>query len=1036
MLYDSATSDRIYQLFLQEAPEFLEVLEQGLLNIRQGWDVKELNTLMRAAHSIKGCAASVGLKAIEQISHQLEDVFRALYHRQSPIDDELEELLLLAYDCLQMTMQQAIQENDKNQAMADSTGVMTWSDAAQKFDSHKSINWIAQSKPIFAKLNQLLAKEMAEESTMMHSVQELGIDIVEIIFTGDVAQGIKHLTSLMRAAPEVLIGELRAQAEVFIGVGELTNLPGFRAIAAAVLTALDRHPNLVTTINQLAIRDFRSAHEAVLAGDRIQGGVISDRLQKLISDPIVETISVSKPQSISKPQSNAAIHPINIVSAFSTQQVQAQSKTQSQILAKSLAQTLAQTPVQPNKAQPNKAQPNKAQPNKAQPNKAQPNKAQSNEPVAPILSTVLRVDRHRFDRLSAHVGDLVTYESAEQLQQQHLDSIIHSIHHRIEQFEKIQETMQEMSEQNIAPKQIKYNGKSHPQTNAANSNSSISTASITQILSDPLQFDTYTPLQNLTQTTIEELACLKEVVQDLVLLSDKKHQQQRRRLQTLQQAQNDLLWIRMLPIEQILQRFPRMVRDLCIQHQKKVSVNLVGSSTLIDKAVLEKLFDPLVHLVRNAFDHGVESPHKRQAQGKPEQATIEIKAYHRGNLTHIEIRDDGNGIDLEMIKAKAIKMGFMTHEKVKILSDEEVLEIIFEPGFSTAIQVSELSGRGVGLDSVRENLRSLKGDVEVFSEVGTGTMFRLKFPLTLTVADLLIFQIQNRLFAITVDSLSEILVVNQKSIEVIDNQSFYRDGDELILIAEPSALLQQYPLPTTIDTQLPTIELPQMGDLKLLLIESGDDIIALRVDQIIQRREQVIKPFNSFVPLPDYLYGCTVLGNGELVPVLDSHAFIHYHQHLSIPVANTEQLKAPNEIPSVAMTPTLLVVDDTLTMRELLSDSLRQLGFRCLTAKDGREALHVLEQADEVAAIFTDLEMPIMNGFEFIQECRSQYPKEKLPIVVLSSRNGQKHRDLADQLGANEYLTKPFLEHQLIQVLNTCDVVPPAMPARSNLKSN
>ncbi len=985
MLYDSATSDRIYQLFLQEAPEFLEVLEQGLLSIRQGWDVKELNNLMRAAHSIKGCAASVGLKSIEQISHQLEDVFRALYHRQSPIDEELEELLFMAYDCLQMPMQYEIQRNRSQIDAEQNQASIVWSESSP--DDRDSIDWVAQSMPIFDKLKVRLASEMAADNSSMPSVEELGIDIVEVIFSGDVAQGVQHLASLLKATPDVLTGELRAQTEVFVGVGELTNLPGFRSIADAVLQALDRNPAEVTTIAKVAVRDFKAAYQLVINGDRTQGGQISDRLLKLSTQDVV------------KPASNLST-PVTSIP------IQAPTTTQS--LVKTLVKTLAQTPVQTKTQTAERIQ-----------------KAQNAEPSAPVLSSVLRVDRHRFDRLSAHVGDLVTYESSEQLQQKQLNSIIHSIHYRIEQFEKIQSALQEMSEQTEKQKSLSPK----PQLKSSRSKESLSAASITQILSDPLQFDTYSPLQNLTQTATEELACLKEVVQDLVLLSSKKKQQQRRRLQTLHQTQNDLLWIRMLPIEQILQRFPRMVRDLCIQHDKNVSVHLIGSGTLIDKAVLEKLFDPLVHLVRNAFDHGVEVPQKRQAQGKPAEATIEIKAYHRGNLTYVEISDDGNGIDLEKIKDKAIAMNLTTRERVNALKLEEILEFIFEPGFSTAIQVSELSGRGVGLDSVRENMRSLKGDVQVFSEMNHGTMFRLTFPLTLTIADLLIFQIKNHLFSITVDSLSEILVVDRSSIEVIDHQSFYRDGDELIMIADAETLLHQYPLPTTIDTQLPNIDLPQKGDIPLLLIESGDDIIALKVDQIIQRQEQVIKPFNSFVPLPEYLYGCTVLGNGQLVPVLDSRAFIH-HSHQRSPIVQADdQLPLSSSIPEA---PTLLVIDDTLTMRELLSYSLTQLGFRCLTARDGREALHVLEQAGNVAGVFTDLEMPVMNGFEFLQECRLHHPKETLPIVVLSSRNGQKHRDLAQQLGANDYLTKPFLEHQLIQVLNSCDVVPPAMPARSN----
>jgi two-component system, chemotaxis family, sensor histidine kinase and response regulator PixL len=1002
MLYDSATTDRITQLFLQEAPEFLEVLEQGLLSIRQGWNVNELNNLMRAAHSIKGCAASVGMQSIEKIAHQLEDVFRALYHRQAPIDEELEELLFMAYDCLQTPMQQEIESNN-NRLSADltqtsnhtQTSGVVWAESI-KSPGDNSIDWVAQSMPIFDKLKLRLADEMAQESSNMPSIAELGIDLVEIIFSGDVAQGIQHIASLLKATPDVLTGELRAQTEVFIGVGELTNLPGFRAIAAAVLQALDLNATEVSTIAKIAVRDFKAAHQLVLNGDRHQGGQVSDRLLEIST----KKISKSPPKT-----ANTVDLPAQTQIKTQTQtQPQVQSKTQPP--AKTVDKGSLQTPTQNKKQTTERIQ-----------------KAQNNEPSSPALSSVLRVDRHRFDRLSAHVGDLVTYESAEQLQQKQLNSIIHSIHYRIEQFEKIQSALQEMSEQTE-----KQNSRTHQsQLRSTQLKESLSAASITQILSDPLQFDTYSPLQNLTQSATEELACLKEVVQDLVLLSGKKNQQQRRRLQTLHQTQNDLLWIRMLPIEQILQRFPRMVRDLCIQHDKNVSVNLIGSSTLIDKAVLEKLFDPLVHLVRNAFDHGVETPQKRKEQGKSEQATIEIKAYHRGNLTYVEISDDGNGIDIDKIKAKALAMGFMTSTQMEKMKIEEILEVIFEPGFSTAIQVSELSGRGVGLDSVRENLRSLKGDVRVFSEINRGTMFQLTFPLTLTIADLLIFQIKTQLFSITVDSLSEILVVDRSSIEVIDHQSFYRDGDELILIADAETLLQQYPLPTTIDTQLPNIDLPQKGDIPLLLIESGDDIIALQVDQIIQRQEQVIKPFNSFVPLPEYLYGCTVLGNGQLVTVLDSRAFIH-HSHQRSPILHAEI----NSVISTPEAPTILVIDDTLTMRELLSYSLTQLGFRCLTARDGREALHVLEQAEKVDGIFTDLEMPVMNGFEFIQECRSLYPEQKLPIVVLSSRAGQKHRDLAQQLGANDYLTKPFLEHQLIQVLNSCDVVPPAMPARLN----
>ena len=942
-------ADRAYQIFLQEAPDLLQVLEDGLLTIQGHAEPSQLNTLMRAAHSIKGCAASMGLTPIESIAHQLEEVFRALYRYKKPIDAELEELLMLAFDALQMPLRQEIAQTE--------SGANLGLDPDLKTDL--KTDWVIQSQPTFDRLKTILADEIAADHGELPSMSDLGIDLVQIIFSGDVAQGIQHLVQkIKQGTPDrTIAGELRAQADVFIGVGEMTNLPGFRDIAQAVITALNHHPNQGIVLTKLAIQNFRSAYQSVINGDRTIGGTPSDLL-----------LAMTRPKSA--PTAKLA---------FTKQP----------------------------------------------------------EVSIPVLSNVLRVDRHHFDKLSAHVGNLITYENAAKLQHQQLDRILNNLNHRVQQFEKIQLSLQDLHNKEAAiPSTSVIPPLSHSPT-------SFSTHAVTQILSDPLQFDTYTPAQNLTQSAIEELACLKEVIQDLKLLAQHQHQQQRKKIQTLRDTQNDLLWIRMLPIEQILQRFPRMVRDLCVKYNKDVTVELIGTSTLIDKAVLEKLFDPLVHLVRNAFDHGVETLLVRQSHGKSDPATIAIKAYHQGNLTYVEIRDNGNGIDLDKIRAKAIAMGLTTLEAANHLSDTDILDFIFKPGFSTAIQVSELSGRGVGLDSVRENLRCLKGDVCVFSQVGEGTIFRLTFPLTLTIADLLVFRTQNLLLSIPVDSLAGIVMIQPSEIETLEGRSFYRDQDELIEIADSAIFQRHYPLPVTIDTQLQTLALPNPESSPLVIIEHGDRLLALRVDQIIQRQEQVIKPFNTLVPIPNYLCGCTVLGNGTLVPVLDSRELIQAHHHQVFQARsqtehfpqrctfyqNSVQLEAGRSA-------IVLVVDDTLTLRGLLTNSLNRLGYTCFSARDGREALQVLSQVSQVDAIFTDLEMPVMNGFEFLQECRKQYSKATLPIVVLSSRNGEKHRKLAAHLGANAYLTKPFLEHQLTQVLTQCAVKPYIQNPQNPLKSS
>lgn len=952
-------ADRAYQIFLQEAPDLLQVLEDGLLTIQGHAEPSQLNTLMRAAHSIKGCAASMGLKPIESIAHELEDVFRALYRYKKPIDAELEDLLMRAFDALQTLLRQEIDQTESSSNVDLNPDLKT--------------DWVSRSQPTFDRLRTLLADEIAADHGELPSMKDLGIDLVQIIFSGDVAQGIQHLVQQIKqgTTDQAIVGELRAQADVFIGVGEMTNLPGFRDIAQAVITALNHHPNQGIALTKLAIQNFRSAHQSVMNGDRTIGGSPSDLLLAMTRPKSVPTAKLTFTQPIA-----SIVNPI---------------------AQKHKVQTVQTWGIAAAAKQP--------------------------EVSTPVLSNVLRVDRHRFDKLSAHVGNLITYENAAQLQQQQLDRILQNMTHRVQQFEKIHLSLQDLhNKESTIPRH-------HPKLPLPYASTPFSTHAVTQILTDPLQFDTYTPAQNLTQSATEELACLKEVLQDFKLLAQHQQHQQHKKFQTLRETQNDLLWIRMLPIEQILQRFPRMVRDLCVKYNKDVTVELIGTSTLIDKAVLEKLFDPLVHLVRNAFDHGVETALTRQSHGKSDPATIAIKAYHQGNLTYVEIRDNGNGIDLDKIRIKAIAMGLTTLDAANHLSDTDLLEFIFEPGFSTAIQVSELSGRGVGLDSVRENLRCLKGDVCVFSQVGEGTMFRLTFPLTLTIADLLVFRTQNLLLSVPVDSLAGIVMIQSSEIETLEGRSFYRDEDELIEIADLAIFQRHYPLPFTLDTQLPTLALPNPDSSPLVIIEQGDRLLALRVDQIIQRREQVIKPFNTLVPIPSYLCGCTVLGNGTLVPVLDSRELIQAHQIFQ---ARSQTQHFPQCCPlnqnsvsgKTGRSATLLVVDDTLTMRGILTESLSALGYTCLSARDGREALQVLAQVGRVDAIFTDLEMPVMNGFEFLQECRTHHSKASLPIVVLSSRNGEKHRKLAAHLGANAYLTKPFLEHQLTQILTQCAIKP------------
>jgi two-component system, chemotaxis family, sensor histidine kinase and response regulator PixL len=539
---------------------------------------------------------------------------------------------------------------------------------------------------------------------------------------------------------------------------------------------------------------------------------------------------------------------------------------------------------------------------------------------------------------------------------------------------------------------------------------------------DPLQMDSYSGLYTLLQEALEEIAQMGESIGDMTLITQNAQQIQRKKQQTLKQVRNDLLWARMIPIGDILNRFPRMVRDLAIKHKKEVNFKQSGATTLVDKMILERLYDPLVHLIRNAFDHGAESAAQRIAQGKSAVATIEIRAYHRGNQTFIEVRDDGQGIDPEKIRAAAIAQNLLTPEEAATTSKEQLYQCLFEPNFSTAAQVSDLSGRGMGMSAVLNQVQTLKGNIAIASELGQGTTFTISLPLTLTIAKLLVFSVDTYCMAIPVDTLLAIVAAEDKDIQTIQGQQFYRTQDRLIPLYPPSAFSHHYPLPRGFSEKAQVMSLPQEGKVPLLLISNGKEIVALEVDQILDEQELVIKPFGQAGTPPKYLYGCAILGDGALVPVIDGSVLLSMWRDpmdsnliLQPQAPKLTTLRSTNQ-----NVQTILVVDDSLTTRQNVTLTLQKFGYQVIQAIDGKEALEKLRQEPNIKAVFSDVEMPTMNGFEFLSACRKTYPAATLPVIMLTSRSSDKHRGIAKLLGANHYLTKPYLEQDLLKSLQTC----------------
>ena len=1078
--------DQAYQFFKQEAPEFLQIIETGLLSLREDRSTANIHSIMRAAHSIKGGSASLNLDGIKTISHQLEDVFRTLYRFEGEIDADVESLLLQAYDCLRVPLMDQLQSGHYESASA-----------------------IAAAEPIFDVLKMYLGE--IDEDAELPTAAELGVDIIQIVFEGDVQQGISRLQNVL-ANPEgvSVTGEIRAQVEVFNGIGELLNLSGFKAIAQTTLEALEHNPDNPILVGELAVANFVAARAGVLAGNLAQGGQPSPELialtqsstsykediqkesqtqnliqesssfdtsddwitsleQEIDSFNFLELESEPEPkssnsESISLTTSSEVFTEIPKFDDFDSQTIileheqfnqnfdiftanvdNSQSNSSEANIFDNLysvfglvefndsdVNLLDSEPIVTAETKPEitptinekTTQLSSSNLAKTKTSTEITSKQTTTEKVTPYIAETVRVDLPRLERLNNFSSELVTQENTSTLQNQQLQSKIESIQKQFKGFENLSKNLQTWLDK-AQRSQVRTQDTSliSPSTNLSISSNSNLLADF-----DSLQMDSYNRLHNMIQEALEEIAQIDEGMRDMTILMKQKQQTQRRKQQILKQVRYDLLWSRMLPLGDILSSLPRMVRELANKYNKQVTLKLFGTGTLVDKSVLEKLYDPFVHLVRNAFDHGTESTQERLDRGKPLIASIEIRAYYRGNQTHIEIKDDGQGINIEKVKLKAIAVGLLEPEQANQISNEEIYQFLLAPSFSTAEVVSELSGRGMGLSTVQEQVRSLKGSIEIKSEVGLGTNFIIKLPLTLSIAKLLIFSVQERLMAIAIDTLLGIITVESNAIQIVQGKEFLRFEERLIPLYPTSIFADGYPLPKkSLDLFAPESFIEE-DHTTLLLLADGDEIAALQIDRVINEQELAIKPFGKAIAPPSYIYGCTVIGDGSLVPVIDSTALLALN-HSALPLISSAQ-NSPQSSTDVRATPpvskfkpkllqrqTLLIVDDSLTARQALYLTLEKFGYQIIQAADGREAIAQLSRSPEIQAVICDVEMPVMNGFEFLTACRKEKRYENLPIVMLTSRSGAKHRGVAEMLGASAYHTKPYLEQQLITTI-------------------
>ncbi len=462
---------------------------------------------------------------------------------------------------------------------------------------------------------------------------------------------------------------------------------------------------------------------------------------------------------------------------------------------------------------------------------------------------------------------------------------------------------------------------------------------------------------------------------------------------------------RMLPIAKVFNKFPRMVRDLSRELGKKIELKISGEDTELDKSIIEEIGDPLVHIIRNSCDHGIEDAETRLAMGKPEHGTIELKAYNEGNSIVIEVVDDGKGLDPDMLIQKSLEKGIITEREADNLSDKEAFALIFKPGFSTAAKVTNVSGRGVGMDVVKTNIEKLNGIIDIDSEVGKGTIIRLKIPLTLAIIQALLVGAQEEYFAIPLSSVLETVRVPAEEIYAIEGKDVLRLRDEILPLVRLSDV---FGIEEVFDSG---------ENLYIVVIALAESKLGVVVDTLVGQEEIVIKSLGDYLQGIKGIAGATIRGDGRVTLIVDVGALMELAKETSGSIKKVEQVESA----SAKKEPgdyNVLIVDDSKTDRTIMQKALAPLGLNITEATNGVDALNLLKSGEKsFDIVLIDIEMPRMDGYTLAGEIRKYSRYKYLPLVAVTSRTSKSDRMRGVEVGMTEYITKPYSLEYLANVV-------------------
>jgi two-component system, chemotaxis family, sensor histidine kinase and response regulator PixL len=982
MTADVQTHDWAYKRFLEEVPELLRTIEHNLLTLCTEQRNQNLQSILRATHTLKGAASTVGQETIVSVAHNFEDICQCFFPQELTISIEMFSLLLESFDRLRFFI----------------TAKLT----ARAIDENELLQELER---LFKQLREKLGPHYRQPNYLNTSKEQNGFDLVQSIFEVGIQQRLEVLAKLLLKPGQTteIESTLRSELELLVGLADSLELPGFSLIAQTALKALEIRPQQSLTIAKVTLDDLLQGQEQVLGGDRSRGGEPSPALLNL-AQASLETTSSQMPseniweeldqmlEEFSKNPSEPTQEK-EILALSDLSEVPSSNAAQSE-LTYSLKKVWEDDTLLPSEL------------HQEQPSARPP------EPIVESApSQTVRVKLEELGHIDRTVDEIQLQHNRQLSENETLQIVVQSL---LKSQHQHQQTIDSLCRwvQKLQQNPASYN-----------------------------EGELERELRSLAQKAFSETQTLQTAVESLEQ-SAKSHQQGTHKQQHLVSTlQDNLIDTRMVPLAEVLNRFTQTVRQLEIVHLKPVNLKLEGTNILVESAIAEKLYSPLLHLIRNAFDHGIEPTEVRTEQGKPEVGQLEIHAYQQGWQTVIEVKDDGQGLDFDRIKDRAVALNLFTREAASRLSIQQLSDLLFEPGFSTSSEINELSGRGIGLEAVKTEIEALGGTCTVRSQPYQGTTFSLQFPMTLTIVKLTSVKVGKIIYALLSDTIEKILLPDASKIAFSQGKKFLsysRNSEKLLVPIYKLSELITYHSSLAKATSLET-EQQTNAHSYVILLRSGLKLLGLEVEQVFGEQKTAIKPLGNAIASPSYIYGCSILDRNRLALVIDGVALIREaqvskqnQQAVALQGLQTSSGRTlpPQKFPALApqgqsnrpalmsLPRTILLVDDSIGQRQQTALTLQKAGYRVLQAKNGLDAIEQLQvNPQNIHLVVCDIEMPHLNGFGFLSYCRHREEWANLPVVMLANRGGKQHRKIALGLGANAYFIRPYIESDFLSAI-------------------